>query len=276
MTVAGKKAEEEEGVYKMVKLKVLTKEKDKLKFLVEDTTPGYINMLRRIMISEVPTMAMEEIEFRKNNSVLYDEIIAHRLGLVPLTSDIKSYNFRKDCKCKGEGCARCTLKLTLKTKGPKTVYASDLKSSDPKIKPVFPNTPIAVLLKDQELEVEATAVLGFGKEHMKWSPGHVYFRVKPDIKIDNRKIKNPDAIAQSCPQKVFEVKSGKLVVNEKKLYDCNLCHTCADMDEGIELVEEEKDYIMYLESWGQLPPKEMLSKSLEVFDEKLEDFVKSL
>ena len=59
------------------------KEEGKLSFIIKDSTPAFANTLRRIMIEEVPTMAIEEIEFRKNNSILYDEIIAHRLGLTP-------------------------------------------------------------------------------------------------------------------------------------------------------------------------------------------------
>ena len=90
------------------------KEKGKLSFIIKDTTPAFVNTLRRIMVEEVPTMAIEDVEFRKNNSILYDEMIAHRLGLISLKTDLKSYNLPENCKCKGEGCARCQLKLTLK------------------------------------------------------------------------------------------------------------------------------------------------------------------
>ncbi len=65
------------------------------------------------MTEEVPTMAIEDVEFRKNNSILYDEIIAHRLGLVPLKTDLKSYNLPEKCKCKGEGCARFQLTVPI-------------------------------------------------------------------------------------------------------------------------------------------------------------------
>src|SRR3990167_7411824 len=90
------------------------KEQGKLSFILKDSDPIFANTLRRLMIDEVPTMAIEEVEFSKNNSILYDEIVAHRLGLIPLKTDMKSYNLPEKCKCKGEGCARCQLKLTLK------------------------------------------------------------------------------------------------------------------------------------------------------------------
>ena len=131
-------------------------------------------------------------------------MIAHRLGLLSLTTDLKSYNLTKKCKCKGEGCARCQLKLTLKAKGPATVYASEIKSKDAAVKPVFPKTPIVKLLKGQDLELEATAVLGTGKEHMKWSPGLVYYKYKPSIEIGN--VKSPEAVVEACPVNIFELK----------------------------------------------------------------------
>ena len=77
-----------------MEIRVLSNNKDegKLSFIMKDTTPAFANTLRRIMIDEVPTMAVEDVEFRKNNSILYDEIIAHRLGLTPLTTDFIKLN----------------------------------------------------------------------------------------------------------------------------------------------------------------------------------------
>ena len=68
------------------------KEQGKLSFILRDSNPVFANTLRRLMIDEVPTMAIDDVEFSKNNSILYDEMIAHRLGLIPLKTDLKSYN----------------------------------------------------------------------------------------------------------------------------------------------------------------------------------------
>ena len=83
------------------------KDKGKLSFIVKDTDPAFANALRRIMTEEVPVMAIEDIEIKDNSSILYDEMIAHRLGLIQLTTDLKSYTLASTCKCKGKGCARC-------------------------------------------------------------------------------------------------------------------------------------------------------------------------
>ena len=135
-----------------MEIRVLSNDKEngKLSFIVKDAIPAFANTLRRIMIDEVPTMAIEDVEFIKNNSILYDEIIAHRLGLIPLTTDLKSYNLPEKCKCNGEGCARCQVKITLKaSKGSGMIYASELKSKDSAIKTVYPKMPIVQLLKGQ-------------------------------------------------------------------------------------------------------------------------------
>ncbi len=172
-------------------IQILEKSENKVSFILAGTTFPFANALRRIMVEEVPTMAIEEVEFRSNTSILYDEIVAHRLGLLPLKTDLKSYYLPEKCKCKGAGCARCQLKMTLKSKEG-IVHASEIKSKDPKIKPVYPNTPIVKLLKGQKIELEATASLGKGKDHAKFSPGLIFYKYKPDIEVG--KVKNPDAI----------------------------------------------------------------------------------
>jgi DNA-directed RNA polymerase subunit D len=214
-------------------------------------------------------MAIEDVEFIKNNSVLYDEIIAHRLGLIPLKTDLKSYNLPNMCKCEGKGCARCQLKLTLKTtKTSGIVYSSELKSKDPAIKPVFDDIPIASLLKGQALELEATAVLGKGKEHVKWKPAHVYYKYKPIIELDN--VKNPEAVVESCPVDIFEIKDKKLTVNKDRLLLCNLCEACVDTDEGVKLNVSDTEFIFYIESFGQLNCKEIINQALDIIDAQLD------
>src|SRR3989338_1116508 len=90
--------------------KVFKSEKDKAVLLLHGITPAVANMIRRYTMMEVPTLAVEDVEFRKNSSILFDEMIAHRLGLVVLKSDLKTYNKREECKCCGKGCARCEVK----------------------------------------------------------------------------------------------------------------------------------------------------------------------
>jgi DNA-directed RNA polymerase subunit D len=151
-----------------MKIKVLEKNEREIKFSVEGLTPGLANALRRVMMTEVPTMAIEWVDFKKNDSVLPDEVLANRLGQIPLTFDKKAYNLQSKCKCEGKGCSRCQVELVLKEKGPGMVYSGDLKSKAKDVQPVFDKIPIVELFEDEELQFEAIAQLGFGKEHVKW------------------------------------------------------------------------------------------------------------
>lgn len=262
----------------MVKLEVLSKDKQQVVFSLSETNAVLVNTLRRLILEVVPSMAIESVEFSKNSSVLYDEIIAHRLGLVVLKTDLKSYNLLKDCKCKGEGCARCQVSLTLKSKGPCTVYAEELESKDPKIKPVHPKTIIAKLQKGQELEFIATARLGVGIEHAKWNPALVYYKHKPLIDIDTKKNTNAEACAQSCPVKVFDVKNDQLVINKENHLKCHHCMACVDVaaNNSVKVEKNPSEFVVYLESWGSLSPAEMVETAAESFQNVLKEFEEKL
>ena len=252
------------------------KEQSKLSFIMKDSNVIFANTLRRLMIDEVPSMAIEDVEFAKNNSILYDEMIAHRLGLVPLKTDLKSYNLPSKCKCEGKGCNRCQLKLVLRaTKGSGVVYTSDLKSKDPAVKPVYQNMPIVKLLKGQTLELEATAVLGRGKDHLKWSPCHVWYKYRPIIEITGD-VKNPEAVVEIDHNNIFEIKDRKLIVNKDRVLECDLSLDYSEIEKNVKVSASETDFIFYIESFGQLSCKEIVNKAVDIFDETLDEFVDEL
>lgn len=251
-------------------MKTLEKSKERVKFVIDKTTSAFINALRRTLIYEVPVMAIEDIYFVKNSSALYDEMVAHRLGLIPLATDLKSYTLPADCKCKGKGCSRCEVKMTLKVKGPCVVYAGDLKSKDPKIKPVHPETPIVKLLEGQEIELQAVAVLGKGKEHAKWNGGLAFYQGYPKVGIKQSELKNPEIAIEHCPRDVFEMKGSKLAV--KNLLSCNLCKSCEDRtNKAITISAENGSFIFTLESFGQLTPNQMLNEAANILKKRLKE-----
>jgi DNA-directed RNA polymerase subunit D len=272
-TDAEKKAEKEAGGSKM-EIRLLEKTESTASFLLKGSTPAFANLIRRSMTEDVPVMAIEDVEFKENSSLLYDEIIAHRLGLTPLTTELKSYTLPGKCKCEGKGCARCTVKLTLKASEPGMVNAESLKSKDPEIRPAFPKTPIVKLIKGQELEFEAAAVLGQGKTHAKWCPGSFHYKYKPEVEIAKEPA-DAEATAKSCPQKVFETKNGKLAIIKDNMLKCHLCQAC--IEEGAVSVKGKDDeFIFYMESYGQLPCKEIAVKAAEMAEEKLTELEEAL
>jgi DNA-directed RNA polymerase subunit D len=252
-------------------MEVLKKEEDKIVFRMSGVSPAFANMLRREIIESVPVMAVEDVEFRENSSALYDEVLAHRLGLIPLITDLKSYTLPAKCKCGGEGCARCQVKLVLKAKGPCTVYASDIKSKDPNVRPVYPKMIVAKLLKSQEIELEATAVLGQGKDHMKFASGLAFYHSDFEFK-QSRKLDNADEIARKCPAGVFKAENGKLVPLDESKSD--LYESCLEFapQDAVSVREIPGSVIFTVESWGQISPKEMLVEGCESFISQIDEF----
>jgi DNA-directed RNA polymerase subunit D len=275
MMDVGRKEEKEEGGYKMeVKLINKDKEKGKLSFVIKGVDPVFVNTLRRTIMEEVPTLAIEEVEFRDNSSALYDEMVAHRLGLIPIKTDLKSYELPKECTCKGKGCAKCTLKMTLSSKSAGYVYAKEIKSKDSKCVPALPGLPIVKLLKGQKIEFEATAVLGQGKDHAKWSPGLASYKGYPTIEV-NSKGESCEEAAMKCPVNVFEFKKGKLTVVNP--LNCHFCNACVDVcPDGIQVEESKTDFIFNIESWGQLVPRTIIKEAINRFQKKTDEFVKLL
>ena len=139
-----------------------------------------MNAIRRLSLSDVPSMAVDFAYFYDNNTGIHDEIIAHRLGLLVLQSDYALGKYKSPEECRGAEPPNpeCFVDLYLEKEvgedEPGTyVKASDLTSSDPNVKPVHPDTPLVYLAPGQRIQAVAYARLGRGKEHAKWSPASV-------------------------------------------------------------------------------------------------------
>lgn len=162
----------------MKKIKIIEDKGNILRFNISGIDESLANALRRIIISEIPVMAIDKVIFYENSSILNDEVLAHRLSLIPLKTDLKTYNFMDECDCNFKGCGKCTAILTLDVKGPKTVYSRDLKTTkDPKIVPAYDTIPIIKLTEVQKVRLESIAQLGLGKEHSKWQSGLASYEI---------------------------------------------------------------------------------------------------
>jgi len=249
------------------------KKSGRMDFELENVSPGVANALRRTISESMPVMAIEKVEFANNSSALYDEVIAHRLGLIPLKTDLKSYNLAEQCSCEGEGCAKCELKLTLKANNTGWVTADQLKSKDPAIVPVHPGMPIAKLIKGQEIELEATAVLGKGSEHAKWSPGLVWFENKSSVTV-NSKSKKLAEFKEKYPPQAFD-SSGNL--SKKNIEDNNLIDACAGICDDIVKVDyDDSVFVFHIEPWGQLNCQQILETAATMLNEELDAFSDAL
>ncbi|MFZ2455687.1 MAG: DNA-directed RNA polymerase subunit D [Candidatus Altiarchaeia archaeon] len=167
-----------------MKLTIIEATENKVKFNVSGLDLALANALRRIVISEIPTMAIESVTYYENSSILNDEILSLRLGLMPIKTDLKTYIPVSDCTCEGKGCAKCTVTLSMDMKGPGIVYSGELKSTDPEIMPVHDKIPLAKITPEQSVKFEARAELGTGKRHMKWQGGLASYELKEDGSFD--------------------------------------------------------------------------------------------
>ncbi len=246
-----------------MKVEFLNKSDNELEFVVDGVTSSFVNAIRRYGTSKVPTYAIEDVEFKKNSSVLYDEIIAHRLGLIPLKT--KSM----PAKIGYEGPR---IKFKLKAKGPGYVYSSELKTSDDDVVPVYDKIPIVYLTEDQEIDLTATAILGIGADHAKFSPGLISFRQYPNISI---KRGADGAIAEVCPKGILVNDNSKLKVDESKLHLCTICKACEDKSDSVKVEGEENKFIVYVESWGQMKAIDIIQRAVKALLKDLEKFQKS-
>ena len=156
----------------MVSIDIIESDPSHIRMRLKGIDRSYANAVRRIAISQVPTMAIDDVVILENSSVMFDELVAHRLGLIPLKTDLDRYNLPEDCDCKSTlGCPKCRVLLVLDAEATdriKTVNSGDLVSEDPETKAISDAIPIVKLAPGQKVKLEAYARLGRGSEHAKW------------------------------------------------------------------------------------------------------------
>lgn len=255
-----------------MEIKLINKKQDKITFLVKEINETIANSIRR-SLQEIPVLAIDTVEFIKNDSALFDEILAHRIGLLPIK--IEKLSLQEECSCKGKGCSKCTVSFKLEAKGACTVYSSDLKG---KGEVVHDKTPLVFLAPNQELQLNAYARLGTGKEHTKFAPGILYY--KPSVTITANK--NCDSCldcVKACPLNILEVKDNKIVV--QNIEECDVCESCLEAcnkkgKNALEIKKNDGELIFILESWGQMPPKEIFVESIKVMNDNLKQVEKKI
>ncbi len=162
-------------------VEVLEHDGRRIRLLVSGFPVAYLNALRRLALSDVPSMAVDFVYFYHNNTGIHDEIIAHRLGLTVLESDGALARYKQPEECAGapESDERCYVYMELDVSIPidedrgRYVKASELSISDPDVRPAYPDTVLFYLAPGQRVYFQAFARLGRGKEHAKWAPATV-------------------------------------------------------------------------------------------------------
>ncbi|KAK9077190.1 hypothetical protein SSX86_005526 [Deinandra increscens subsp. villosa] len=285
------------------KVKIRELKDDYVKFELRESDVSMANALRRVMIAEVPTIAIDLVEIEVNSSVLNDEFIAHRLGLIPLTSErAMSMRFSRDCDaCDGDGqCEFCSVEFHLRAKciNDQTldVTSKDLYSSDHTVVPVefsdagtgYENPEdqrgitIVKLRKGQELRLRAIARKGIGKDHAKWSPAAtVTFMYEPEIHINEEmmetlSLEEKTSVIESSPTKVFALNPHthqvEVVDPEAYTYDDEVLKKVESMGKPglVEVYAKEDSFIFTVESTGAVKASQLVINAIDVLKQKLD------
>ena len=258
-----------------MEVKILEKSERQVQFLVSDIDNTLANAIRRAAMSEVPVMAIEVVDITDNNSGLADEVLAHRLGLIPLKFPLETFNVKKECTCKGRGCSNCQVELALNKQGPGVAKAGEFVSENKDVAPLYPDMPIVELLEGQAVNITALAELGYGKDHAKWQAAIAGYRNAPKVKLNPEKGDTLPAF-KVCPKKVFDKEGNKAVV--ARAQNCDLNMRCVEVTSPgvVEIGTKENDFIFTVESASGLTAQQVVERALEVLSERAEEFKKEL
>jgi len=295
-----------------------------IRILISDTNASQVNAIRRALIADVPKLAITRVDFSQgvtqdnkgevveSVNVLPDEVLAHRLAMIPIpTNQDEGLVFPDVCQnCmdvveKDKGCPMCQVLYTLSARGPasdaeeefKTVYAGDITTiSDPvfDILDEHKQIPLTVLAKGQFLEFYAFAVLGRGRDHAKWSPAAAVGFQPQNIAVLNKPKKASVLFDLGLTTTDGKPIDAKLFGKDKKLTDINhvmdlekALHQVGpgtgregDFDDAITLEPVANAYVFSFETDGSLDPVTAFNMALDElktrFDNLGEDLASAL
>ena len=231
-----------------MKVRVLDRTEEQIRFVLSDTPVPIANALRRVMISEVPTMAIEELQVEENTSIMQNEFLAHRMSLLPIRckETVKQAHFHMDVACSGkEGAAR-------------DVLARDLVSLTDGVEICHPDALVAKLCRGQVLRFRATAEWGTGSQHAKWSPVcTATYRF----------------IAEIPPEDQDSDDEEDEVLRAIRMEDLAFCEEDLGQDPSarhVTMKHRPNAYLFTVETKGSLAPHEIVQQAFRVLQSKLD------
>jgi len=232
-------------------VKYLKKSGNAHKFLLQGTRHDIVNALRRSIVGHIQTLAIEKVMIYKNESVMPDEFLAHRLGLVPINA--RDFNDTTE------------FSLSLEKTGG-VVKSGDIETNGLVDIP-YKNIPLVKLNDKKKLELELVALTGTGDMHIKWNPALVYFNNVPSIKT---KGKVDEKLAKLCMHKLIEIKAGKAVLSDP--YNCDACRYCCSVSDGvIEMDMLDDEFVFTIEPYGNLDVDLIISGAVDYLQKELSE-----
>ncbi len=233
-------------------MEIIKENENKIVFKAE-IEDSLANAIRRF-VYQIPVIAIDEVEISKNDSPLYDETIAHRMGLIPIKQSSKK-----------EG------KLKLKSNKEGFVYSGELKGD---VKIVYDKIPITLLTKGQEIELMAKTKHGKGSEHSKFLPGLFVYRKSLEITLDKE---IAEKVKQVFPDAEINIKGNKaIIIDNKEKEISDFCDGLSEK-EGKEIeIKPVDELVISIESFGQMNVKDIFVNAIGALKKDLEDFAKKI
>ncbi len=229
------------------------------RFLVRGITPALANGIRRAILADVPTLSIDTVRFIENSSVMFDEQLALRLGLVPLTTPEDEFD------------AEDVVTLALDVEGPGTAYSGDLVSADAMVEPADKNIPIIDLKENQRLELEADAVMGRGRDHAKHQGGvAVGYRHLQSVEV----VGDAPEYGDGDPEIVRGIieDDGELVSTDD--FDNDLRNRYPDKE--VEVHDVANAFVFHVESDGSMPVEELVSRAVGSLYDRADELEKAV
>jgi DNA-directed RNA polymerase subunit D len=251
-----------EGAYKM-DIDILELSERKARFILSGVSVSFANALRRAILAEVPVMAIDEINIYDNTSVLFDEQLSLRMGLIPLKADTKSFSLPEECTCEGKGCPMCQVSMTLSAEGPRVVYSGDIVSQDPGVCPADATIPIVEIKDKHKVVLEAIARLGTYRKHSKWQAGVVSgYKNVPVLTF-----KECDLCGECvkvCPRDILKIEDEKVKIADNDIIECSLCKLCEEICEmdAISVGYDPESFVMMFETSGGITAEELAIEAM--------------
>mmetsp|Transcript_83267 Transcript_83267/g.97314 ORF Transcript_83267/g.97314 Transcript_83267/m.97314 type:complete len:365 (-) Transcript_83267:68-1162(-) len=267
-------------------------------FDVSRISPPIANMIRRILVTEVPTFAFDRILIEENDGVVLDELLSHRLGLCPVAAPVDRMEFITEPQPAGFSkldptrCIEFQLNVVGKPNVPITpVYSGDLKwvplpgqeQWGSEIFLVHQDILLAKLGPGQRIKLRAIAIKGLGLVHSKWAPvSSCFYEMQTEIGF-TAPVEGEAAqtLRKACPMRVFDIEDGGHAV-ARRPRDCTLCRECLRVDRYPEFaesikIEKCKHQIHFtIETTGQRTAEEVFRTGMQQFSERMRDLSKTL
>ncbi|KAG4068149.1 hypothetical protein HA402_001574 [Bradysia odoriphaga] len=258
---------------KEFQITVVRKSSMELEFDLIHCYPSFANAFRRLIISEVPSMAIEKVHIFNNTSIMQDEVLAHRLGLIPLKADPRLFEYKFDGDDETQdNCLEFELKIKC-TKGKDALASFDGRNDkvfSDQIK-WLPKGNQANIYKDED---------GVGKDHAKFSPvATAFYRLLPDVVLTRKVIGDDAKRLQSCfSPNVIGIDDRERAYVKSARYD--MCsrnvYRHEDLVDAVEMSRIRDHFIFTIESVGAMKPEDIFVEAVKILKEKCQKLLKEI